>query len=250
MVSPGGVEPPPSSLSARRPYQLGHGETVRRVQGSNLRRTAPCRRRSKPQPSHSANPPCAPTTGLEPAAYRSTGGCSPTELRRRGGPGRIRTDNPRCARAVLYQLELRAQERAAYPGRDSNAHCAGSKPAASYQLGYPGMWSRRRSGGRSGEPAAGLEPAISALRERCTTCRAAPALIEPMAGLRARPADHGGCSCPRRESNAHCTAPQTVASAIGLRGREAASGGFEPPSSGSEPGVLPVAPARIAGRRG
>lgn len=27
MVSPGGVEPPPSSLSARRPYHLGHGET-------------------------------------------------------------------------------------------------------------------------------------------------------------------------------------------------------------------------------
>lgn len=45
------------------------------------------------------------------------------------------------------------------------------------------MWSRRRSGGRSGEPAAGLEPATSALRERCTTCRAALALIEPMAGL-------------------------------------------------------------------
>ena len=56
-VSPGGVEPPTFALSERRSHLLSYGEL------------------------HSANSP-APTTGIEPAALRSTGGRSTTELRR------------------------------------------------------------------------------------------------------------------------------------------------------------------------
>jgi hypothetical protein len=65
-VSPGGVEPPAFALSGRRSNRLSYGETKRRVQGSNLRRARPCRRLSKPQPYHSANPPRRRRRGSNP----------------------------------------------------------------------------------------------------------------------------------------------------------------------------------------
>lgn len=117
-------------------------------------------------------PPCAPTTGIEPAALRSTGGCSTTELRRQVDPVGFEPTNLRCAKALLYQLELRALECAvAYPEQDSNLHCPRSGRGASYR------WATRAW------------------------------VVSPVA-------------CPRRDSNAHRTVPQTVASAVGLRGRE------------------------------
>jgi hypothetical protein len=76
------------------------------------------------------------------------------------------------------------------------------------------------------EPAAGLEPATSALRGRRATCRAALA-CEPTAGIEpapaaykaaARPSCCVGVACPRRDSNAHWRSPRDRASAVGLRG--------------------------------
>jgi hypothetical protein len=45
---------------------------------------------------------------------------------------------------------------------------------------------------------------------------------------------------PRPDSNRHWTAPQTVASTVGLRGHDAGSGGFEPPRAASEATMLPL----------
>lgn len=78
------------------------------------------------------------------------------------------------------------------------------------------------------EPAAGLEPATSAVRERRTTSRAALA-SEPAAESRTRcvrltrPARHRGSPawCPRRDSNAHCRPPHDRASCqLGYEGIE------------------------------
>jgi hypothetical protein len=58
-VSPGGVEPPAFALSGRRSRPLSYGE----IGGGG-------------------RPSAAPMTGIEPAAFRSTGGCSTPELHR------------------------------------------------------------------------------------------------------------------------------------------------------------------------
>lgn len=58
-VSPGGVEPPTFALSERRSHLLSYSELRGECRDRTCAGPQPCRRRSKPQPSHSANPPSA-----------------------------------------------------------------------------------------------------------------------------------------------------------------------------------------------
>jgi hypothetical protein len=105
LVSPAGLEPAPSSLSARRPYQLGHGETARRVRESNPRRAI------RPVDGvASRSLPARPTLLKRRRRARQAIAVALSYVDVRG-PGRIRTDNLRCAKALLYQLELPAQDR-------------------------------------------------------------------------------------------------------------------------------------------
>ncbi len=104
-------------------------------------------------------------------------------------PSRIRTCDPLIRNQVRCPLRhqgwcpagrsrtCRADGRA-YPGRDSNAHCAGSGPAASCR------WATRA--------------------RCCVACRASPA--------------GESRACPRRDSNAHRPGPRPGASAVGPRG--------------------------------
>lgn len=131
------------------------------MQGSNLRRTAPCRRLSKPQPSHSANPP-----------WR----------RRRGS-------NPRPT----------------------------ARQAVALPLSYVDLVVRN-------EPAAGLEPAASALRERRTTRRAALAKLRAEDSNLHRPGQSRVCcrlhqlASPAGEGSV----PPAGPSALGALGRSCA----------------------------
>lgn len=66
LVPPARVELAASSLSATRPYRLGHGGMAEGA-GIEPARVSPRRRLSGPQPYRSANPPLAPMKSIEPA---------------------------------------------------------------------------------------------------------------------------------------------------------------------------------------
>ncbi len=80
-VSSGGLEPPASELSAPRSDLLSYDDVAESEGFEPPARVAPCCGLAVRclQPD-SASSPCAPRTGIEPAASRSTGGRSPIEL--------------------------------------------------------------------------------------------------------------------------------------------------------------------------
>jgi hypothetical protein len=105
----------------------------------------------------------APTKGIEPSTVRSTGGRSTTELRRHvvlRTPRGIRTPTTLLLRQVPLPVGLPGHEWSASVSNRSRQACKARLCTSTHPR----------------EPAVGLEPTTSRLRDACTTRRAALAL--------------------------------------------------------------------------
>ena len=136
----------------------------------------------------------------------------PLTPRPHGASGEIRTHDLRLTEAALCPLELQRQR----SGSRTRTCVRRFQGPAGMPATHPGM-----------EPSPGADLGLLPYRGRTTAVCDGRAPAQAMAvasasrttgGLRS----YADARCPRCDSNAQRTVPQTVASAIGLRGRGAA----------------------------